>query len=232
MITIVTPIGPYEANQRWFEQYFLSVRSQLKGNDEILLINDMASLKPEVVHLLDTRVKVWNSPWLLGPGCVHNIGVSLASNNLCLFVASDDWLAPDCLDTLRKYWNQHPNPLGYYSLTIRYYDEATKQLGEIQSLPCAAAMVHKDLWHHTGGFPPESSSGASDAAFLSIMLGAQGRAGTIYNVAEGTPLYYVRCHNDQDTNKRGPWQEVILKTRNILTRQWQPPRWGRYDVLP
>jgi len=49
----------------------------------------------------------------------------------------------------------------------------------------------------------------------------------IVPVTKGEPLYRYRTHPETDTARRGPWQRVILETRNLVTDLWERPTWGR-----
>src|SRR6266702_3237139 len=109
------------------------------------------------------------------------------------------------------------DPYGYYYVGVRYIDT-----GETQTVPCHAAMVTRTLWRRTGGFPIQSSSGAPDAALLSIIMGNYPRAGRHWPVADGVPLYNYRRHPDSDTAGKASWQGVILETRHLVTLEWQP----------
>ncbi len=222
MISIALPVGPLPVHKQWLPECLDSLRRQTMPSDDIILLDDMAGLDgypPE-----DCRL--WRAPWLLGPAALWNIGVSLAKNDLVLLMGSDDWLEPTCLEEIWQEWERRRDPLGYYSLTVRYNDGRPEPL---QDLPCNAAAVHKRLWRHTGGFAPEAAVGGMDAAFISVLLYHKSAAGNIWPVAKGTPLYNVRVHPGQDTAGRGVWQGVILQSRDILTRNWAEPRWGRYE---
>jgi glycosyltransferase involved in cell wall biosynthesis len=201
------------------EEALDSVESQIRGNDELIVVDDMAHLIRSNDFILRLSGKIHTNPWRLGCAASWNVGVAIARNSLCLLMGSDDKLLDGCLNALRDAWNMHEDPLGYYHLDIIYSDN-----GEEQSAPCNAAMVTRQLWKHTGGFALESSSGAPDAAFLSAMM-IHKDMGTMYRVHTPHPLYWVRRHSEQDTYNRGPWQGVILQTRDILTQTWKPAEW-------
>lgn len=226
MISIVLPVGPREVDRKWLDECLASIIPQVKGRDEIVLIDDMAGLP---YSYCSDKIRIHKNDWRLGCAASWNVGISVAYNDYCLMMGADDWLAPNALQRAIEKITQVNDDYGYYSYTIQYYDDIEKQYQEIQSLPCNAAVVSKKLWKYTGGFPPETAIGAPDAAFISILLGSHGKAGNIIKICEGTPLYYVRRHINQDTAQRGSYQGVILETRNILTRDWRPVRWGRYE---
>lgn len=228
MISVAIPIGPYSTSAKYLEECLDSIRTQTQKPSEIVFVDDMAyttmwrNILSTVVAkggLEDVRISVIDNPWLMGVAASFNIGVATASNDLVIMLGADDMLLPKCIEQCTKAWLAHKNPLGYYHLDVQY------NTGEIQDLPCNAAMVHKRLWSHTGGFPPETSVGAPDAAFISILL-THASAGKLIRIGGG-PLYWVRRHAEQDTARRGPYQGAILALRNLLSLGWHKPEWGR-----
>lgn len=225
-ISVVIPVGPYPSHKRWLAECLASVAAQVHAPTEVILVDDMAELNPDIWKAGDVPVRIWRSPWRLGQNHAFNIGVALAKTNLALMLGSDDYLHPECLYHIAKTFEAHPTEAGYYYLTVEYLDAREYPL---QDLPCAAAAVTKGLWHNTGGFPLECASGASDAALVSILL-THPKAGELIAVRKGHPLYYYRAHDASDTASRGPWQGVIIATRDIVTATWQEPEWwGRYE---
>lgn len=214
-VTVCIPVGPSVANRRWLFDAVQSVQRQtLREPIELLLIDDMAGL-PEP-DLLAWNVRVWHAPWRLGVAHAFNFGVMLAQHERVFMLGSDDWLEPTCLVQCLQTYNALLCPeAAYLYVNVRYSDSRPDQF-----VPCNAAMVTKELWRQTGGFPVESASGAPDAALISILM--RHRPETLYHVP-GPPLYNYRVHDDTDTAQRGPWQGVILETRNLLTELWKPP---------
>ena len=247
-ISVTIPVGPEQHHSQYLEECLDSLNLQTLRPQEILIIDDMAGLglgplsfpvnEPAGVRVVDdgnSRLggcRVWAAPWRLGVAAAFNCGVALARNDLVLMVGADDWLEPECLEAcLEAFKKQAEDQLCYYYLSVRYHAEEGFSIPRdledgIQTLPCNAAMVSKHLWANTGGFPPETGSGAPDAALISTLMG-NAAAGKLIPVAEGRPLYNVRIHEGQDTRGRAPWQTVIISTRNLLTQQWKVPTWGR-----
>lgn len=223
-VSVTIPVGPHEANKRWLDEAILSVLAQTYRVDEILIIDDMANLDaiggradPPIIH-------VWKSPWLLGVAHAFNFGVALAENELVFMLGSDDWLEPRCIEACVNVYNKLPHPeKAFLFVGVRYSDD--REDNE-QFIPCNAAMVTQSLWKRCGGFPIESSSGAPDAALISIMM-KNPDAGEYIGVGDGRrPLYNYRVHPETDTAGRQPWQGVVLQTRDIVTSQWKKPEWS------
>lgn len=233
-IAVVIPVGPFPGNRRWLRECLDSVQAQTHPAAQVLLIDDQAGL-PEVgpsgwldfpEELRGERTyDLWRTPWLSGVAHAFNFGVALARTELVVMLGSDDTLEPWALEDCARAWEATHDPLGYYSLDVRYLDT-----GEVQTIACNAAMVSKSLWRHTGGFPVQSALGSPDAALLSIMMGAKpaGAAGNIRRVDSpmGAPYLY-RQHAGTDTVRNySRFEAAILHVRNVLTRDWQPPVWG------
>ncbi len=228
-LAVVVPVGPFPANQRWLIPCLESIAAQTLKPAEVILVDDMAGLDEMgcIVTLQEAGIPVvcWRSPWRLGVAHAFNVGVSLAGTERALMLGSDDLLGPEALAACDAAWKKRPVPLGYYWLDVEYLDT-----GEQQSVPCNAAMVTKALWRHTGGFPVESAVGAPDAALLSIMMGAKGKAGEIIRVPAARPQYFYRRHTETDTaSQQRNFGGVILPIRDALTRTWKSPQWGRYE---
>ncbi len=238
-ISVAIPVGPKEHHALYLEECLASIQKQTLPPNEVLIIDDMHGTACHCFHQhvwgardAGLPIRVHSPPWHLGVAAAFNFGIALAQNDLVLMVGADDWLEPGCLEAcLDAFRKQNEDWLGYYYLSVRYHAEEGFEIPRdladgVQTLPCNAAMVSKHLWANTGGFPPETGSGAPDAALISILM-VHADAGKLIPVAEGNPLYNVRIHNGQDTCGRAPWQSVIIPTRNILTQLWEAPAWGR-----
>lgn len=221
MITVSIPVGPEQHHRAYLDECLASLAAQTHLPDEVLVIDDMAGLPQGLNRQYPFPARTWHAPWRLGVAGAFNMGVALAENDLVFLLGADDRLLPNCLERcLEKYgWNDE-RP-AYYGVGVRYSDGRPDQF-EL----CNAAMVTKGLWRATGGFPPEAGSGAPDAAFISMLM--VNSPHSLILVSQEEPLYWYRVHNGTDTAGRGPWQGVILETRNLLTQLWQPPAWGRY----
>lgn len=221
-ISVCIPVGPYEGNRKWLQEAINSALNQTQPIEHLVIIDDMAGIKDYEVPMAGCTL--WHSPWRLGVASAFNIGVALAPTNYTFMLGSDDTLAETCIANCSFAIERARNPeLSYFYVGVRYSDGR-----EDQFLPCHAAMVSKTLWRHTGGFSPEMGSGASDAAFISIMLGNPD-AGELICVNRSNPLYNYRVHDDTDTAKKANWQGVILATRDILTREWSTNAWKPDD---
>ena len=233
-VTVGIPVGPSADACRWLPEALDSVRAQTVPV-RIIVVDDMHGglLVHDHNHEMGKYGKdvffehqyVYYAPWNLGVAQAFNHCVALAPTDLVFMMGADDTLEPECIERCLEAFDREivDQELGYYWVPIRYMDT-----GEVQGLPCNAAMVHKNMWKATGGFPPETASGAPDAAFISRIIGTPGFPAHLVQVGN-VPLYNYRRHDATDTAGRQPWQGVILTTRDILTKRWQKPEWGRYD---
>ena len=229
-VTVVIPVGPEPHHRTWLGEAVISVAEQSSGGDRVLLINDggppipaswVDDLQGQLPMVTENRM-----PWCMGVTGAFNAGVGLsdpyrhgaADSDLVLMIGGDDKLLPGAIDACVETWEAHDRADGYYWMTIEYSDD---RADKIQALPCHAVMVTRGLWDETGGFPPETASGAPDAAFISMLMVHKPEA--LIPVKLGDPLYWVRVHENQDTAGRGPWQPIIMSTRDLLTKRGFQP---------
>lgn len=205
-ITITIPVGPFPSNKRWLKECLESINNQIVMPREVLLIDDGAGLKDVY------GVRIWKTPWRSGVAHAFNYGVALAENDLVIMLGSDDKLMIQAIERAWQTWEMIHDPLGYYGFLVEYSD------GKQQAIPCNGAMVHKDLWALTGGFPIEAAIGACDTWLLSAMYAAKGRYGNIYPI-DTIPLYWYRDHPETDTAKRGEMWPLVETGRDIYIRR-------------
>ena len=240
-VTVVIPVGPEPRHRRYLPEAVASALA-IPEAPEVLIVDDMAGLEPadlglearerpwtadlEVLELAGgRRIYVHRPAWRLGVPGAFNVGVALARTQFSLLLGADDTLEPGVIGAFRR---ACPMPLRegaertYWALAVRYMDT-----GEVQTLPCNAAIVPRALWERTGGFPPESAVGACDTMLLSILIAHGAAAGEIRLVSE-EPLYNYRRHAETETATRAAWQQPIFVVRDLLTREWKPSTWGRY----
>lgn len=226
MISVTIPVGPYPANKRWLRECIDSVIAQTMQPTDVVLIDDGANLDDlDWLHELDDTgpltLRPCVMPWRTGISHAFNYGVMLARNDCVFMLGSDDTLEPTCLEKCWEAYLKCNRQDAYYSVPIRYMDT-----GEIQTIPCNAAMVTKGLWRRTGGFPIETSMGAGDAALLSILKANYDDKGeTIVQWVghllgqDETPLYNYRRHPDIHTYKLN-WP-IVNQLRIDLTNSYK-----------
>lgn len=213
------PVGPKPHHRQWLGDVWESISSQSIFPSEVLLINDGGdSSDLDVLSQIDNiPTRIHHSPCNLGVVASLNIGISIARNELVLLGCTDDIFLPNCVQRCGEAWDKYKNPLGYYYLGVRYSD------GREQNCACGAAMVTKELWNYTGGFPPQASVGAADHIFLSMLI-AGSRDG--YSKAEIIRVsdeltYWYRVHDKTETSTTNIWP-AIEAVRDRLTSEWRP----------
>lgn len=233
-LTVAVPVGPHAEDQKWLDKCLESVRLQTRQPDEVLIIDDMAGLSQDLESDQPYPIRIWRSPWRLGVAHAFNFGVALAKNDLVFMLAADDWLEPGCLEAcLEEYERQHCNPLGYYYVSVQAEVEEGWDCPyvlpdpPVWTKPCTAAMVTKQLWRHTGGYPLESGN-TPDPSFVTLLNARQG-AGHLYPVDIARPLYNSLAHRGQSSGNCKEWYGIAIACRNLLIRDWKPSEWGRYD---
>ncbi len=217
-VTVTIPVGPEPSHQFWLNEAICSADDQLDHQgDRILLVGDGLVFGAfETQRLLNRSplIDIYELPWRVGVAGAFNNGVGASHSQLVIMLGSDDLLLPGAIDACVQTWEEADRADAYYWMSIEYSDD---RKDKIQALPCNAAMVTRAFWRWSGGFPPETASGAPDAALVSmLMVHAPER---LIAVQQGVPLQWVRVHEGQDTAGRAPWQGVIHQTRDILTKR-------------
>lgn len=227
-ITVAIPVGPMPHHAEWLDECLASVRAQTRRPDEILLIDDMHDIDRRY-YAADTRV--WRAPWRLGVPAAFNAGVALARNNCVFMLGADDTLEPECLELCAREWEiversgEADPDLCWYYVAVRYMGGEQPD----QFLPCNSAMVTRTLWRATGGFPAESSVGSCDSMLISMFWN---RPSVIRfaGVAAGKILCNYRVGNATESgSKSSEWQGPVFAVRDLLTRGWSAPAWGRFE---
>lgn len=225
MITVAIPVGPHPENVKYLEECLLSLTQQSFKDFEVLIIDDMAVPDLESKHLdpfaAEFVIRIHHNPWLSGVAHSFNYGVALAENELVLMLGSDDYLHPHCMEALRDAHTNDPHPLGYYWLDVFYTSS-----GESQALPCNAAMVTKQLWQNTGGFPVQSAVGAPDHVFINMMQIHGRDAGKLIHVETSEPYYHYRDHEETFTKREGAtYGPMVPYVRDTFASKWERPSW-------
>lgn len=229
MITVVIPVGPEPMYREYLNEAIESVQTQTLPPDQLLFIDDQAGLPYEWHervwdhHLSDHNIlgSVWRTPWLSGVAHSFNFGVALAAFDLVFMMGSDDRLEPHCLQDCMDAYEKTGRKPGYYWVDVQYSD------GEQQRLPCNAAMVHKEMWRASGGFPVESAVGPCDTMLVSIMM-VHPEAGALFHVESETPPYWYRQHEYTYSRTRGSkFFAAHSIVRDKVTELWRPPEWTK-----
>lgn len=213
-VSVVIPVGPSDANKRWLFDALASIAGQTWQPARVILIDDRIADETMRVFAPKLNVSLYRPPWRLGVAHAFNFGVALAPTECVVMLGSDDTLEPACLEYCRASYLKHEMASAYYSLDVKYMNS-----GEEQSIPCNAAMVTKDFWRMTGGFPIESAAGAPDAALLSICMAHKLR---VIRVDTPHPMYNYRDHDGTYTKLRPKWHQLIIDMRNLITEEWKP----------
>ncbi len=227
MITVVIPVGPDPIYRQYLGDAIESVQRQTLAPTELLLIDDQAGLPWQWDGSCDDAIggvihrRIWRTPWLSGVAHSFNFGVALALNDLVFMMGSDDLLEPHCLQDCMDAYQANGEKPAYYHVDVKYSD------GLEQSAPCNAAMVHKEMWRASGGFPVESAVGAGDTMLISILL-THKLAGQLYHVESETPPYWYRKHDQTYSRTRGSkFFAALDPVRDVVTQLWTPPHWTR-----
>lgn len=225
-ITVVVPIGPNSVYLNWVPSCLYSIMQQTVKPEEIILISDMAPIGQKQIDDYRKLAEDYNVPvrlryndWLLGPYASWNIGVAVSKTNMVLLMGSDDMLYDDCLEETTAAYHRIGDVAGFYNLACEIGHG-----GEQSNAYNNAAVVTRNLWNLTGGFPLTANLGGGDAMLISIMMVHLSEH--LHQVNEDKPLYWVRVHEHQDTRRfAGTFHQQVIDVRNIETERWERPTW-------
>ena len=213
-ISVVVPVGPDPVYRKWLPECLDSIFEQTYPASQVILVDDMAHLNYEEYDGCD----LIKNHTLLGPGLCWNAGVFYSESNCAFLMGSDDTLMPTCLEECVKAYEDIGDERGYYNVTIEDSD------GDVHTITNNAAMVTRELWKHTGGFPITGTIGAPDSILISIMIAHLSKH--FHQVAEGTPLYFNRIHDRQVTKlQSGFFHAELFGIRDKETARWEPAMW-------
>ena len=226
-ISIVIPVGPSEANKQWLQEAIDSTRGL---TDDVVLVDDGAGFAKELpslivypTYLLNRYIRYIRMPWRTGISHAFNYGIMLARYECVFMLGSDDTLEPNCLERCWEAYLKRNKQDAYYSVPVRYLST-----GDVQTIPCNAAMVTKGFWRKTGGFPIESAIGRGDNALLSICMNRPELPVVFVGHETGhpqEPLYNYREHPGQWTPHANRYADELISIINKLTEDWTPPDW-------
>lgn len=218
-ITVVVPVGPHHMYKKWLNSCLFSIERQSVPANQVIIVDDMANLNSRDYQSYNVPLRITKNPWLLGPYASWNIGVALSQTNMVLLMGSDDMIYEDCIERVQKTYRKVGDVAGFYNLTcdIGQSHEKSTALNN-------AAVVTKNLWRLTGGFPLTANLGGGDALLISIMMVHMPEH--LHQVDEGEATYWVREHEFQDTRKfAGTFPQQIVEVRDVETRRWEKPIW-------
>ena len=101
-VSVITTVWNTE---EWLDDNIQSFLNQTLKDSELILINDCSPDSSLVI--LDKykdypNIKVINNEVNLGPGVSRQIGLANSCGDYTIFVDSDDWLEPECLEIMYK----------------------------------------------------------------------------------------------------------------------------------
>lgn len=223
-IAVVVPVGPRGYHAQWLDECMASIMEQTRLPDQIVVVDDMQGLDPDVIPAgLLPITAIYRPPWLLGVGSAFNHGCAVAFQegaHLALMLGGDDRLGPGLLAALEATYSREGHRDGYYWHDTHYQD------GKAQRLPCNNATMTKGFMDETGGLPVEAAAGGMDAALISAML--VHRPNYLIHVDGDGAYVWSRQHATQERERLRMYDGVNGGVRNIITANYAPTQWGRY----
>lgn len=148
MASEISIIIPVYNTENYIIKCLDSVRAQTLSDYEVILVNDGSTDNSENLitdYILQNNLSKFRllNKENTGISSARNIGLSLANGKWILFLDSDDWIEPGCLQELLSVANKSSTDLvigGYQA-----YDETTEQTEVWSRYPCDGGSVPEDM---------------------------------------------------------------------------------------
>lgn len=223
-IAVIVPVGPRDYHREYLPEFVRSVEQQTMTPAEVVFIDDGGGLlegtsRLEAPTVGTCKTHIIRNRWNLGVAASMNVGIGSTSYDLAIMACADDMLLPRCVELCWKAWEREKNPLGYYFFGLRY-----SGTGEEQNTPCGAAMVTRELWRRSGGFPPQCAVGAADHIFLHGMLLASrnDRLDVKFLRVSDEIVYWYRRHTTANSETSRNCWPAIEAVKDWYGSKWQP----------
>jgi glycosyltransferase involved in cell wall biosynthesis len=195
-ISIVTPLGPHEHNQRWLKESIASVRLQSVQPFDYLVVGNVDEMGSSS----------WAQPRLIpcDPPTIANntnTGVEEARSDWIFVLNSDDKLGQYCIEWIQKKIQYILDTEGNEPFFLRFPYFLSKYKEVVRNGHC----FHKDVWEAVGRY---TASWAHDIDFVSAL---QQSGHKIFDTDWGGEIgdpkeyYYYRQHLDQHSKPRSTY---------------------------
>lgn len=232
-ISIIVPI--YNTD-KYLKKCIDSLLNQTESNIEILLLNDGSTDKSEeIIKSYDDKRIVYIKKDNTGIGSTRNIGIEKAKGEYLMFIDSDDYTAPSCVEEMYTKAKQDDCDI----VISDYYEDRNGKMSEIKfptfkntSLkeypdiikninlgPCNK-IYRKDLFKDKNNRFEEKLK-YEDAPFVCKMLISANKIGKIDKCLS----YYV-IHENSQTTHRDKKMFDILKISDIIIKDL-----SKYDYM-
>ena len=145
LVSIVIPVYNVE---KYVLQCLDSLVAQTRSDYEVILINDGATDNSEMLISDYIKQKKLSNFHLFakangGMSSARNMGLDKATGEWIMFLDSDDWIEPDCLETLLSVANESGADLiigGYQA-----YDQTSARTEVWSNYPCDGGSIPQDM---------------------------------------------------------------------------------------
>lgn len=143
----LTFVCPCYNHENYVVGFLNSLLSQTNPNWELLILDDASSDRSvsEVQSISDPRIRLIQNTYNKGINANVSKGFSLAETELISFVASDDCLYPDYVETMLSVFNTHPEIVACYT-PLKHMDIQGRPLESVTPLP--VNMAESDIFAH------------------------------------------------------------------------------------
>lgn len=132
--TMVSIIIPTYNNEDTIARALTSVAAQTVHDWQIVVVNDCSTdntvkvVEDNFKRYYKDKIKIINNPVNVGAGVSRKVGVDNADGEFVIFLDSDDYLVPDCLEMSLMLQQQYDSDVVYTSITIVYDKDHVRTL--------------------------------------------------------------------------------------------------------
>lgn len=238
---LVSIIIPAYNSERYIVKCLKSLQAQSYKNIEIIIINDGST--DQTQNIIDDFIKTDRRFLLINQGNTgvsgaRNVGMKLSKGKYLVFVDSDDYVAPDYVETLLKLMKHGNNELAcadYYKVEngVAYSQSTNTQKTDVLSRTDAMNLLHNEqyfqgyLWNkiflkeiiiqNCISFDPEIKIWEDMLFCLKYLINVE----KIVHINKS--VYFYVNHDESTMNNRGVWNEYTqLKALDDMWELLQP----------
>lgn len=140
---IVSFLCPSYNHEKYVAVFIESLLAQTNPNWELIIVDDCSPDNNinEIKKYDDTRIKLFKNPFNMGINCAINNAFKHASGDIMAFVASDDIVAPNYVETVLHELNKNPNVDVLYCALQIMNNDGTLRSGDIWKQPAESRNI-------------------------------------------------------------------------------------------
>ena len=147
---IVSFLCPSYNHEKYIRFFLDSLLAQTNPNWELVIVDDCSTDNNinEIKKYDDKRIKLFKNPFNMGINCAINNAFKHASGDIMAFVASDDVVVSDYVETVLKEFNAYPDVDALYGALQLINHDGSVRKGDIwkQSVGTKEYLLQKSFY--------------------------------------------------------------------------------------